>query len=238
MQSWVKLSAIFAGLGVVGWAAYSYFNPPPESNPIRAKEGAESVVVLPWETVGNYDNPNLGWVHRQFWMVQPMRLAFGPYKGKEAMRCETNSTASILSRTTDIEVGDYPTLAWDWLVEIPISSPIDEATEEGDDHPARLLLKMEDREGGEYAFEIIWSNRKFQPGDYKYIGDFAHYVANGLNENTGIWQHQEVNLMQIYRDVTKRDDYPLLKSIGLFCDSDNTGSRSVAYITDVEMLAR
>ncbi|NOR62649.1 MAG: DUF3047 domain-containing protein [Rhodobacteraceae bacterium] len=238
MQSWVRLTAIFAGLGVVGWVAYSYFNPPPESNPIVAEEGANGVVVLPWQTVGNYEEPNLGWVHRQFWMVQPMRLSHGERLGKQALKCETNSTASILTRTTDIEVGDYPLLVWDWLIDYPISSALDEATEEGDDHPARLILKMEDREGGEYTFEIIWSNQKYEPGDYKYIGDFAHYVANGLDENAGVWQHQEVNLMEVYRDIYGRDDFPILKSIGIFCDSDNTGSRSIAYFSDVEMQAR
>jgi len=238
MQSWVKLTAIFAGLGVGAYIVYGYFNPPPESNPIVAEEGAARVTVLPWRSVGNFEDPNLGWTHRQFWMIQPMSLSIGELSGKQALKCETNNTASILSRTTDIEVGDFPVLSWDWLIEFPISSTIDEATEDGDDHPARLLLKMEDREGGEYAFEIIWSNQKYEPGDYKYIGDFAHYVANGLDENTGVWQHQEVNLMEVYRDVFGRNDYPILKSIGVFCDSDNTGSRSVAYFTDVEMLAQ
>jgi len=238
MQSWVKLTAIFAGLGVIGWGAYGYFNPSAESNPIVALEGADSVVVLPWETVGDPMEPSLGWVHRQFWMIQPMRLSYETYDGKQVMKCETNSTASILSRATDIEVGDYPVLAWDWLIDFPISAPADEDSEEGDDHPARLFLKMEDREGGEYAFEIIWSNQKYETGDYKYIGDFAHYVANGLDENTGVWQHQEVNLMEIYREVFGRDDYPILKSIGIFCDSDNTGARSIAYFSDVEMRRR
>ena len=238
MQSWMRLTAIFAGLGVVGWGAYSYFNPPADSNPIVVAEGADSVTVLPWRTVGPFMDPTLGWEHKQFWTVQPMTLSYGEKDGKQALRCETNSSASILSRSTDIEVGDYPVLVWDWLIEFPVSSTIDEDTPEGDDHPARLFLRMEDREGGEYAFEIIWSNRKYQPGDYKYIGDFAHYVANGLDENTGIWQHQEVNLMEIYRDVFGRDDYPILKSIGVFCDTDNTKSRSVAYFTDVEMRVR
>lgn len=235
MQSWVKLAAIFAGLGVVGWVVYSYFNPPPESNPIVAEEGALSVTVLPWETVGDYMEPNLGWVHEQLWGIQPMRIAFEEADGKKVLKCETNSSASILTRTTDIEVGDYPLLVWDWLIDFPVSSTMDEATEAGDDHPARLLLKMEDREGGEYAFEIVWSNQKYEPGDYFTIGDTAHYVANGLDENAGIWQHQEVNLMEIYRAVFNRDDFPILKSIGISCDSDNTGVRSIAYITDVEM---
>ncbi len=238
MQSTLKLVAIFAGLGVVGWAGYSYLNPGAESNPIVAEAGTDSVTVLPWRSVGNFADPNLGWVHEQFWLIERMRLSYGEMVGKPALKCETTSTGSILSRTTDIEVGDYPVLTWDWMVTTPISSPLDEATPEGDDHPARLLLNMEDREGGEYAFQIIWSNRKYEPGDYLRIGDVAYYVANGLDENTGVWQHQAVNLMEIYRTVFGRDDYPILKRIAIMCDSDNTGVRSVAYFTDVEMRAR
>jgi Protein of unknown function (DUF3047) len=34
----------------------------------------------------------------------------------------------------------YPMLAWRWYIELPIRSPIDERTREGDDHPARLFL--------------------------------------------------------------------------------------------------
>jgi len=238
MKSWMQLTALFSGLGVVAWVVYSYFNPSAESNPIVVEDGAQSVTILPWDTLGDYMDPNLGWVHRQFWAIEPMRVSYGEKNGKNALKCETNSSASILSRTTDIEMGDYPVLAWDWLIDYPISSTVDEATEQGDDHPARLILKMEDREGGEYTFEIIWSNQKYEPGDYKYIGDFAHYVANGLDENTRVWQHQEVNLMEIYREVFGRDDFPILKSIGIFCDSDNTGARSIAYFSDVELLVR
>jgi hypothetical protein len=35
----------------------------------------------------------------------------------------------------------YPVLAWRWYIELPIRSPPDERTREGDDHPARLFLK-------------------------------------------------------------------------------------------------
>ena len=236
-QSTIRLIAIFAGLGVIAWVAWAYFNPSPESNPIVA-DGAETVTILPLSEIEDFEDPSVGWTHEQFWMVPPMTLAHVEKNGKPALRCETNGNGSILTRTTDIELGDYPTLVWDWFIEMPISSPIDEDTVEGDDHPARILISLEDRTGGEYAFEIIWSNRKYEPGDYKYIGDFAHYVANGLNENTRMWHHQEVNLMQVYWDVTGRNDYPMIKSIGIFCDSDDTKTRSVAYFSDIELRAR
>ena len=237
MQSWAKTAAIAAAIAVIGGAAWKYTHPSPESNPIRAVDDRR-VTVLPFSEVDNMIDLPLGWVHDQFWMIQPMQLAFSEKDGRFTARCETNSSGSILRRTTDIEVGDYPILDWEWLIEFPVSSPIDESTAEGDDHPARLLLLLEDRQGGEYSFEIIWSNRKYEPGDYKVIDGMAHYVANGLDENTRVWQHEEVDLMQIYRDTTGRSDFPLLKSIGILCDSDNTGTRGIAYFSEVEMRVR
>ena len=237
MQAWAKTAAIAAAVSLIGGVAWKYTHPGPESNPIRA-ENDTNVTVLPFSSLTSIDDLPLGWEHEQFWMVHPMQVAFTERDGKPVARCETNSNGSILRRYTDIEVGDYPVLSWDWLIEFPISSNADETTEQGDDHPARLLIVLEDRQGGAYPFEIIWSNAKFEPGDYLVINGFAHYVANGLDENTKVWQHQEVNLMQIYRDITGRDDYPLLKSIGIMCDSDNTATRSIAYFSDVEMKVR
>ncbi len=237
MDSWLKtvgIAAVFGGIAAIGW---QLSRDDPYANPVVA-DNPDQVTVLSFSTMGSTSELPEGWTEQVFWSAKPMRLSLVTKNDVPALRCETNGSGSILNRSTDIEVGDYPVLAWSWYIEVPVESPLDEATAEGDDHPARLLLKMEDRSGGEYAFEIIWSNRKYKPGDYKYIGDVAHYVANGLNENTGSWQDQEVNLMQIYRDVTGRDDYPILKSIGIFCDTDNTGVRSVAYFTDVEMRRR
>jgi len=237
MQAWAKTAAIGSLVAVIGVVAWVYTHPSAESNPIRA-ENDTSVTVLPFSSLTTIDDLPLGWEHQLFWMQQPMQVVFTERDGRPAARCETNSSASILTRSTDVEVGDYPILTWDWLIEFPISSNYDESTVQGDDHPARLLLRLEDRQGGTYGFEIIWSNTRYEPGDYFSIGETAHYVANGLDENTKVWQSQEVNLMQIYRDLTGRDDYPLLKSIGIFCDSDDTGTRSIAYFSDVEMKAR
>ena len=236
-SSTLRLAAIFVGLAVIGVVVWIYFNPSAESNPIVVDD-EERVVVLPFSEVNNFEDPPVGWTHEQFWMVNTMALANLQKDGKQALRCETKGDGSILTRTTDIDIWEYPTLVWDWFIEFPISSPIDEATVEGDDHPVRLLLSVEDQSGGLHEFQIIWGNRDFEPGTYKQLGGLAHFVANGLDENTRVWQHQEVDLMQVYRDITGREDYPTLKSIGLHCDSNDTNSRSVAFITDVALEVR
>ena len=114
-----------------------------------------------------------------------------------------------------------------------MSGEVDEATRDGDDHPARLLVEFTDSEGGIHAAEIIWSNARFAPGDYKVIGGLQHLVADGLAANTGKWRQQEVDLQAFYATVTGRRDAGRLTMIGLFCDTDNTGGSSIAYTSDV-----
>lgn len=237
MQSWVKLTAIFAAIGVVAWGAWDFTHPAPETNPIVATN-ENTVSVLPFSSLTDVNNLPLGWAHDQFWMVKTMQLSQEEKQGRAGLKCETNGSGSILSRTTDIEVGDYPILEWDWLIDFPLSSPIDEGTPEGDDHPARLLLDLQDRAGDAYYLELIWSNRRFEVGDVFTINGFSHYVVNGLDKNAKVWRHQEVDLMQVYRQITGRDDYPILKRIAIMCDSDNTNARSVAFFSDVVMRGR
>ena len=87
---------------------------------------------------------------------------------------ETDDSASMLFRHVDIDLADYPMLAWRWYIELPIRSPLDERTREGDDHPARLFLRFVTDRGEKRAMEVIWGNR-LKPGEYKYIGGFPHF---------------------------------------------------------------
>jgi len=59
---------------------------------------------------------------------------------------------------------------------LPIRSPLDERTRQGDDHPLRLFLRFLTDHGEKRAMEVIWGNR-LKPGDHKYIGGFPHADA-------------------------------------------------------------
>jgi hypothetical protein len=158
-------------------------------------------------------------------------------EGARVLRCTTNNSASILARDTKISVDGLPILSWRWKVTQPIESDVDEATENGDDHPLRLFLRFSNEEGEIRGTEIIWSNKKYTPGDYKIIGSFYHYVANGLNENTQQWHNQTVDLRQLYRDIGGTGA-ATLETLGFFCDSDNTGARSDGFFSDLVLSAK
>ena len=175
-----------------------------------------------------------GWAHRTFLTVSPADFQMVQDAETPTLQCITNNSASILARDTQIPVAALPTLSWDWKVIQPIESDIDEATKEGDDHPARLFIVFSNENDERKAMEIIWSNRKYAPGDYKIIGDFYHYVANGLNENIGIWHSETVDLQKIYTDIGGTGT-PTLQVLGFFCDSDNTGEQSDALFKNVRL---
>jgi hypothetical protein len=228
-----RLRIVIVLLAIVT-GAWALTRPDPDAAPVVAGT-KNTITVLDFSNLTSFDNLPEGWRHDTFWFTPPMELSLVEQQGKPALRCETNAGGSILARNADIDLTEFPLIEWSWFIEDPIESDIDERSKEGDDHPARLFMGFLDETGQKHHAEIIWSNRLFAPGEYKYIGEFAHYVANGLDENTGRWQSQSVDLLDIYRKVTGLQDKPRLKTIAIFCDSDNTGGHSVAYFTDVMM---
>ena len=82
-----------------------------------------------------------------------MTMAFTVKDGVPSMRFETHDSASMLFRHVDIDLTAYPMLAWRWYIELPIRSPLDERTREGDDHPVRLFLRFLTDRGDKRAME-------------------------------------------------------------------------------------
>lgn len=179
-----------------------------------------------------------GWWHRKFLTRTPMDISFGNIDGIYGLRLATDNSASMLLRFVDVDLERYPLLAWRWLIEDPIETDKDETTRAGDDHPARLFISFRNAANEKRAMEIVWGN-KLTAGEYKYIGGFPHYVANGGNDNVGQWHDEEINLLEIYREIWPEDDAaPTITEIGLFCDSDETNDDSVAWFSYVHLLQK
>lgn len=201
---------------------------------VLTARGEPEVTVMDFSVPFPLDPPPAGWYHRKFWTRAPMQMAFAAKDGVAALRFETRSSASMLIRHVDLDLGEYRYLVWRWHVERPIESPRDEKTRAGDDHPARLFLVLRTAAGEERRMEIIWGNR-LRAGEYKFIEGFPHYVADGGGENVGRWRTATVDLQQVYRRIWPDGAPARLIDIGVFCDSDETGGHTVAYFADVRM---
>lgn len=229
-----KLSLILAVIILGTGGAYWMLKPSPYDTGSPLLSNGEPIHLL--EGLDTTALPD-GWLHQTFFRIAPTEYRMTAEDGKQVLRCTTNNSASILVRDTKIAIAELPILSWRWKVIQPIESDIDEATEDGDDHPVRLYLRFSNEEGELRGTEIIWSNIKYAPGDYKIIGSFYHYVANGLNENTQQWHTQTVDLNQLYRDIGGTGK-ATLEILGFFCDSDNTGTKSDGLFSDVTLSAK
>ena len=206
-------------------------------NPVIATDEA-GVALMDLAKPFPLDALPAGWTHRTFWTRPAMELSFVTKDGVPALRCETHAGGSILGRWTDINLADHPTLSWRWFVETPIASSIDERTAAGDDHPIRWFLAFTDSEGHDHHAEIVWGNKLLTRGDWKVLGTFVHYVADGGDANIGVWRDETADLQAIYRKASGRTDTARLKQLALFCDSDDTKGHTVAYVGGPVMLGK
>lgn len=229
----------FAGLLFAAFIFYKMLQPDPFDTgaPLLVNDAREDRIALVGDNLA-LDNLPPGWVHRTFWNVTPTNYRLTTIDGRSALHCATDNSGSILARDTDISLAEFPILSWDWKIEEPLVSAIDEETSEGDDHPARFFVRFANAVGSSTAAEIIWSNTRFKPGDYKIIDGFHHLVANGLNENVGKWHSQSVDLEALYRQLPNSNGSPTLTLLGFFCDSDNTGGSTSAFFSDVHLERR
>src|SRR5260370_10040079 len=134
----------------------------------------------------------------------------------------------MLCRNVESDLATYPMMAWRWYIELQIRSALDERTREGDDRPARLFLRLATDRGEKRAMEVIWGNR-LKPGEYKYIGDFPHFVADAGDDRIGRWLDERIDLARVYSEIWK-DAAPAHPVAGaVFCDSADTHTAINSY---------
>src|SRR5262249_41507860 len=90
---------------------------------------------------------------------------------------------------------------------------------EGNDHPARLFVRFLSDRGEKRAMEVIWGNG-LQAGDYKFIGGFPHFVADGGDDRVGRWLDERIDLESIYAEIWKDAAPAHAVDIAVFCDSE------------------
>jgi len=197
--------------------------------------GTEPATLMDFDRPFPLDPLPAGWRHRTFWTRSPMTFGFAEKDGVRALRCATDASASMLFRAVDFDIGVRPVLAWRWYIEQGIASAADERTHDGDDHPARLFLAFRTGAGEERRMEIVWGNRIDAPGTIYRIKKFPHFVADGGEAHVHQWRNETVDLATACRRIWPGDAVTRLTDIAVFCDSDETGGRTVAYFASIRL---
>jgi hypothetical protein len=219
---------------VVGLISWHFFG---SRGDVLKPDGGPVVTVMDFGQRFPLDPLPSGWRHRKFWTRSPMTMSFAVKDGVPSMQFETRDSASMLFRHVDIDLAAYPLLAWRWYIELPIRSPLDERTREGDDHPARLFLRFVTDRAEKRAMEVIWGNR-LNPGEYKYIGGFPHFVADAGDDRVGRWLDEKIDLARVYAEIWKDAAPAHLVDVAIFCDSDDTHTASISYFDYVRLERR
>ena len=147
---WITALIILAAAAAV---AYGVTRPPARVNVLVAG-ASTSVPVMDFSAPMALDPVPDGWWHRTFWTRRAALFSLADKGGIAALRVSTDNSASMLQRFVDIDLAAYPLLSWRWLIEKPIDSVVDERTDDGDDHPARLYIAF--RNGATSSFAAVF----------------------------------------------------------------------------------
>jgi hypothetical protein len=194
------------------------------------------------------------WHPYRFNSLNPTRYLLVKEGGVTVIKAVSKASASGLVRRIDVDLDRFPILNWSWKATSMFSEE-DPHSKAGDDYPVRLsvqfapdptrgsltdrLAHMASRAvyGKDAPFRSIsyvWSVRepigKMVPNPY--TPRSVTVVAASGTANIGRW-------MEIKRDV--REDFraafneepPLVTSIGIMTDTDDTGNDTVSYYGNI-----
>lgn len=197
-------------------------------------EGQKELVVMDFSAPPSLNPIENGWEEQSFVWHKPMEMSFVEKESKKAIRLKTKDSASILLRKVNINLQEFPVLNWEWFVEKPISTKVNENSIEGDDHPIRIVIYLEDMSNEEKIIEIVWGNY-LEAGNYIFVDGYKHFVARGGEKNTGKWFQETVNLARLYQNIYLEEPEARITDIGLFSDSDDTNGETIAYVSKVSL---
>ncbi|MCX5806105.1 MAG: DUF3047 domain-containing protein [Proteobacteria bacterium] len=176
--------------------------------------------------------------------------------GKSFLKAESNASASALVYKEDFNIYDYPQARWRWKVNNVYQNAVPE-TKSGDDYPIRVYIIFKyDPETAHALDKVKYGIAKKLYGEYPPHSTLIYVWANSDEQKqimtspytdkarlialekgkgrVGIWQQEEVNILQDYRAAFGADP-PASASIAIMNDSDNTGQASVSYLGFIEV---
>lgn len=172
------------------------------------------------------------------------------------LRAESNASASAIVYQDALTVYEYPGIRWRWKVS-NVYQKGDVLTKAGDDYPIRVYILFEydpDKAGtfermkyglwkkiyGEYpphsSLNYVWASKASDRAivTSPYTERSKMVLLRQGNRDVGTWQDEQVNIVDDYQKAFGVKPPPRAK-IAIMNDSDNTGERSVSYVSYIEV---
>jgi hypothetical protein len=172
------------------------------------------------------------------------------------LKAESNSSASALINMQELNIYKYPKAHWRWKVSNVYEKAVP-GTKGGDDYPIRVYFFFKYDPGrlsfleklkynaakviyGEYppdsTLNYVWASSSntphIMPSPYT---DRARLIALEKGPSkAGEWVDESVDILEDYRKAFGADP-PSTANIAIMNDSDNTGEKSVSYISHIEV---
>lgn len=201
---------------------------------IIADPSQDQVTIMDFASPPQLKPLSPGWDQHEFFWHKPVHVSFVSKKGKAAAKFHTKDSASILIRSVDARLDEFPLLKWQWLVEKAIAAKVPENIPAGDDHPVRLIVYFEDLAKEEKIIEIIWGNQ-LKAGSSVVVHGYKHFVARGAEAELDSWYSESIDLAQLYRSTFGEQPNVRVTDIGIFCDSDDTNGETIAYVAKIAL---
>ena len=158
--------------------------------------------------------------------------------GRRCLRAESQENASLLLAPVSIDPRRSPWISWSWRVDQLVDGEALDRTS-GSDAAARLYVYF-DTPGLPWQkrnLDYVWS--AVLPIGTSMRSPFGSHlnliVVERGTESLGRWQRVERDVVEGYRRSFGEEPPKKIIAIGLMSDSDNTGSRAVAYFDDLRI---
>lgn len=174
--------------------------------------------------------------------------------GRTVVRARADSSASGLVHDAHVDPREFPILRWRWKVEQLIPGA-DNTRGETEDAPVRVIVAFEgDRSKLDFDDRIfftqvrmltgqempyatlmyIWENRAPVGTviESRHTSRVRMVVADSGRDRLGTWQQESRNIREDYRRAFG-EEAPMIKSISIMTDTDNTGAQTQAWYGDI-----
>jgi len=219
----------------------------PDSPAVSEFSGAKPGDVLPggWRV----------WTMSRFKKSTDYRLVKD--SGRTVIKAEASGSASGLVHDVRIDPREFPILKWRWKVDGLIAGA-DNTQSRTEDSPARIVIAFEgdvsklDFDDSIFFTRVrmltgysmpyatlmyIWENKapKGTVIPSRHTSRVQMVVAESGNDALGTWREESRNFYEDFKRAFGEEP-PMIKSIGIMTDSDNTGEDVHAHYGDISFL--
>ena len=172
------------------------------------------------------------------------------------LKTQSNASASAIIYKKPFDVYQFPILRWQWKVD-NIYKKGDGRTKAGDDYPLRIyvIFTFDSRNAGLFekikykaakllydgypphsSLNYVWANktRSETISTSRYTPKIKSISLQAGESNLGKWMTETVNVLKDYQKAFGEKP-PVIASLAIMNDSDNTGEKSMSYLKFIEI---